>query len=399
MRNNGLGAPVECPNVLPRRSTRGCKASVTSALAFFWILLVSPALSQQPPSTSLQGYGVKIFRVESGLYPCVQVYFRTFDQDKNPLVNLNELNIGIMVKGRSYDPGKRQYRVESLRTRDEAVRSVLVIDASLSMKGEPFEKALKAAARFIDSKRAQDQVALLAIRDPSKEGYELVSNFERDAGALGRRLADVPCDAKKTRLYDAIGAAMQMCGMVAQGGTSAAAAEYIVSCSVVVFSDGQDDGSAISREELNARISGLTIPVPLYSVAYSTVGTAYFKNLEALSKNSFGVYYPVGEAFDRMQQVVESIQNILQNDYVVTFRSYVPVDGEEHALKLGVEYPSKSGKITYESTKFEAIEPPPIEIIIKKRAALCELIPQLPDNNPYMVQAAAETAPQGSVGQ
>src|SRR4029077_13435359 len=55
------------------------------------------------------GYGLKIFRVESGLYPFVQIYFRTFDKDMEPLVNLNELNIGIMVKGRAYDPAKRQY--------------------------------------------------------------------------------------------------------------------------------------------------------------------------------------------------------------------------------------------------------------------------------------------------
>ena len=38
-----------------------------------------------------QGYGLKIFRVESGLYPFVHVYMRTFDQEMNPLVNLNEI--------------------------------------------------------------------------------------------------------------------------------------------------------------------------------------------------------------------------------------------------------------------------------------------------------------------
>ncbi len=49
------------------------------------------------------GYGLKIFRVNSVLYPFVQVYVRTFDNNKRPLVNLNAMNIGLMVKGRSYD--------------------------------------------------------------------------------------------------------------------------------------------------------------------------------------------------------------------------------------------------------------------------------------------------------
>ena len=46
------------------------------------------AFAQMPsPSPSLKGYGLSIFKVESGLYPFVQAYIRTFDEDLNPLVN------------------------------------------------------------------------------------------------------------------------------------------------------------------------------------------------------------------------------------------------------------------------------------------------------------------------
>jgi Mg-chelatase subunit ChlD len=298
------------------------------------------------------------------------------------------MNIGLMVKGRSYDPMKRQYFVRSIQQRLEATRTVIVLDASKSMAGQPFESSLRAVVRYIDSKRPQDEIAILAIRD-TKDGYELVSNFERDAGALGRRLADVQADGRKTRLYDTIGAAMQMCGMTAQGSSAApSASNYVVSCSIVVLSDGQDDGSALSREELNARITNLKIPVPVYSVAYSKIGTTHFKNLEAISKNSFGKYYPVGEAFERMQRVVEEVQNILQSDYVVTFRSYQPVDGEQHSFKLGIEYPAGSGKYTYDDGRFEALEPPPIAEIRDQLERLSAAMPGLPDGNPYFSSPA-----------
>lgn len=341
------------------------------------------------------GYGLKIYRVESGLYPFIQAYFRTFDQNKQPLVNLNERNIGLMVKGRAYDPAKRQYGVESIRQRKEATRSVLVLDASKSMVGPPFDAARQAAINFIDSKRLQDEVAILAIRD-NKEDFQIVSEFEREAGTLERRLADVRVDGLKTRLYDSIGAAMQMCAMTAQGSISPTLENYIVSCSIVVFSDGHDEGSAISREELNARITALPIPIPVYSVAYSKLHPDYFKNLEALSKNSFGVYYSVGEAFDRMQGVVDNIQHIVQSDYVITFRSYVPVDGEQHAFKLGVEYPSGSGKYTYESGHFEAIEAPPVPGLQRLSAYLSQRLTALQDNNPYFSAAPGSQAPAGS---
>lgn len=356
-----------------------------------------PAVAQLPASTSLEGHSIKIFKVESGLYPFVQVYFRTFDQSMQPLVNLNEMNLGIMVKGRSYDPMKKQYRLMSISNREEATRSVLVIDCSKTMNGDPFVAALRAAARFIDSKRPQDQVAILAIRD-AEQGYELVSNFERDSGALGRRLADIKCDGNNTRLYDSISAAMQMCAMTAQGGTQSGDAEYIISNSIVVFSDGKDEGSALSREELNGRITQLPIPIPIYSLAYSKVDKSHLKNLESLSRNSFGLYYNIGESYDRMQRTVEEIQNILQNDYVLVFRSYVPVDGETHAIKVGIEYPSRSGKFLYQSAEFEAIEPPPVPRVLQEQARLNGLIPELPDKNPFLSgaslsESAAPAAP------
>lgn len=342
-----------------------------------------PAAAQGYGFAEPGAYGLKIYQVNSAHYPYVQVYFRTFDQNMQPLVNLNAMNIGLMVKGRAYDPKKQQYQVSSIRQRQEATRSVLVLDASKTMAGLPFQAAVRAAARYIDSKRPQDEVAILAIRD-TKTGFDVVSTFERDPGALGRRLVDIKADGQKTRLYDSLGAAMQMCAATAQGSVSPTHENFIVSCSVIVFSDGLDEGSALSREELNTRISGLTIPIPVYSLAYSKVNQKFFKNLESISKNSFGIYYLVGEAYDKMQQIVEQIQNIIQSDYVVTFKTVLPVDGEEHALKLGVEYPSGSGKFTYESAKFEAIEPPPVSGLLQEIQRLDAMFPKLPaGSDPY----------------
>ena len=368
---------------------------IFSAVLFCFLLGGGAAMAGEGAGFAMPGgYGLKIYKVNFGFYPYVQVYFRTFDESQQPLVNLNEMNIGLMVKGRAYDPMKRQYQVNSIRKRQEATRTVLVLDASKSMAGPPFEAALRAAARYIDSKRPQDEVAILSIRD-TKTGYDVVSVFERDPGALGRRLVDVKADGNKTRLYDSIGAAMQMCGMTAQGSVTPSAENYVVSCSIVVFSDGKDDDSALSREELNGRITGLNIPIPIYSLAYSQLNQKYFKNLEALSKNSFGIYYMVGETVDKMQKIVEEIQNIIQSDYVVTFRSYLPVDGEEHAFKIGVEYPSGSGKFTYENARFEAIESPPLPSIMQMMQQLNQAIPPLPagQTSPYYDQPAAPAQP------
>jgi hypothetical protein len=262
-----------------------------------------------------------------------------------------------------------------------------------SPNDEPFATTLRAAARYVNSKRSQDEVAVIAIREPDrKDGFEIVSQFERDPAAIGRRLADIKPDGQNSRIYDSIAAAMQLCGTTGQGSIEPSAANIVVSCAIVVMSDGLDEGSALTREELNARITGLQIPIPVYSLAYSRVSEKFFKNLESISKNSFGIYYRIGETVDKMQQVVEQIQNILQSDYVVTFRAYQPVDGEQHTFKLGVEYPTGSGKFTYESAQFEALEPPPHPEVLKLIETLNKEIEPALDGNPYMPKPGADAA-------
>lgn len=343
-------------------------------------------------STTLQGYGIKIFKVESALYPFVQVYLRTFDQKMDPLINLNERNIGIMVAGRSYDIGKRQYAVQSIRHREEMIRSILVLDTSKTMLGAPFNSALTAATRFISNKRPQDQVAIVALAD-NVDGYEMVSNFERNSRTLIQRLSDVHAIGKTTHLYDAIAYAMQLGAGVGAGGTNIHDADYAASTSIVVFSDGKDEGSAVTRSDLMTRITNLPIPIPIYSLAYTKIDPVHLKNLRALSKNSFGKYYHIEKAYKTMTRSVEDIQNILQSDYVVAFRAYLPVDGEEHRLKIGIEYPSNSGQIRYQTSTFEALAPPPMPKILQVQKTFNQYFPALPDSNPYMNNEYADKIP------
>ena len=333
-----------------------------------------------------RGYGLKIFRVESGLYPFVHVYMRTFDQEMNPLVNLNVLNIGVMVEGRAYDPRKKQYIIQPIRSREEATRTILVLDTNKELKGPAFEAMIRSAARFIDAKRPQDQVAILAL-DNSGEGYTVLSNYDREPGILGRRLADLQPHSDKTRLYDGVAAAMQMAGG-AVGGNSSSEVEYIVSTSIVVLGSGRDDDSAISRSDLMTRISGLAIPVPIYALCFSGTEGREQRNLQALVRNSFGKYYPVGGPYDTITRSIEDIQNVMQSDYVLTFRAYIPVDGGRHNVKVGVEYPTGSGVMYYDAAAFEAIEPPTFPQVLEAQQALDKAIPavktaELYLRNPY----------------
>jgi hypothetical protein len=227
-------------------------------------------------------------------------------------------------------------------------------------------------------------VAIIAL-DDNNEGYTIVSNFERDYGTLGRRLADLQATGKKTRLYDGLAAAMELTAGSGPGSDALSEEDYIVSSSIIVLSDGKDEDSAISRSDLMTRISTMRLPIPVFSIAFSRIGEKYLRNLQALSRNTFGKYYRIDRNYNNITRSVEDIQNILQSDYVLTFRAYVPVDGEKHSLKVGIEYPTGSGKMRYDGAAFEALEPPPLKQILAAQEKLDRILPDLQGKSPFLL--------------
>jgi hypothetical protein len=280
--------------------------------------------------------------------------------------------VQLAVEGRRYDPAKGQYRVEVLRDLAEPIDSVLVLDTRGALAGAPFEAAREAALRFVAAKRPQDAVALVVTREVAA-GFELASDFERDPAALESRLRGLQAGGKASRLFDAVGAALDRAG--------AASANGAVATAIVVLSDGFERGSALSRDALDARIAALRPSIPIYAIAYSRVTSAHFDNLEELAAGSSGIYQEVGEGVGRMARLAEGIQRVLQGDYLVTFRSYLPADGGSRGFELGVE--GQGGAAPAASGRFEAVVETGAAAHPQRLAALDALLPRRADGDPY----------------
>src|SRR5207248_768905 len=121
-----------------------------------------------------------------------------------------------------------------------------------------------------------------------------VSLFEKDPTLLMQKISDVKCDGMQTHLYDAIGAAIKMCATASQGGINDNYAEFVILNSIIVLSDGKDEGSAVSRAELIGRIGNMEIPIPVFSLAYSKSEPQYLQNLRAISDATFGRFWGIG---------------------------------------------------------------------------------------------------------
>ncbi|MGH1543102.1 MAG: vWA domain-containing protein [Arenicella sp.] len=363
-------------------STKLIKFYVSSFALIILLVLPTQAQVYNNNDNSAGAWGMKIFNVDSTVYPFVRVYARTFDGNQNPLRNVNSQNVGILVKGKTYSPFKNQYKVKTIKQAQVPVRTVLLIDASITMAGAPFEETLRAAVNYIGEKEEKDQIAVIEMND-SKIGYSVVSEFTDDSRLLGSRLGGMQPTATQTKIYDSVGAALQMCRAASGEGNSSSDASSFASCSLIIFSDGNDTGSALTRADLANAISNQSIPIPIHSLGYTKDFPIHLKNLQALSELSYGRYYDASESLGSMNSVVRNLQAIGKNDLLITFRSYIPVDGEDHAFKVGVEYPAGSGSINYGSGRFEAMESIPIPKVDIVKARLEKEIPMAEDNNPF----------------
>ncbi len=384
-------------SLLSGRKARGA----VLAVAIITLALAWPAAAQG----GNEEYTFQIYYVNSDFYPIVQAYLRTFDAKRDPLDNVTIANIGIMVEGFNYDPKaaipSHQYAIETLGNRpQEGYRMVFVWDCSGSMAGQPFNDAKAAITKFIQLKRPVDQVAILAIRD-RKEGYQLVSGFTSDPTALYVAMDDVKPDGQETHLYDSIAAAYELCTVAIKGVSSGSGSEFAFVPCIVVVSDGKDEKSVLARSELINKLTSLKTPVPVYSLAYSKEDTSHFANLENISNRTFGRYWTVSETQEFASRV-QDIRSIVLKDYVVTFRSYVPIDGKEHSFAIALAYGTNPSSGLPRENVFKAIDSPAKRFPQFKPTydKLNQAFPLLPAPGPYFadgcppwIQNLAKTEP------
>lgn len=320
-------------------------------------------------------YGMKVYHVNSMYYPFVMAYFRTMDVNKEPLLNLTPFNVGLMVEGKAYDPYKKQYYLEPLSNRVEGIRTCIVLDCSQSMWGRSFSDAINACISYVRLKRPSDEIAIITV----SEQIQLITPFISDRQKLELLLRDLQPLGKRTRLYDGIAQALRLC-YSATASTFGSKGNHIILKNILLISDGNDIGSIVTRDNLFDNISKLSPPIPIYSLAYSTDRHNNFSNIALLSETSYGRLWRLNSS-SMLTKIVDKVHQINRHDYVLTFRSYLPVDGKKHNLKILLNY---EGRAHVDSAEFETMQLPLINDQMKRsKMALERNIHFLSNQDPY----------------
>jgi len=207
------------------------------------------------------------------------------------------------------------------QTGSASVGVVLLIDTSLSMKGEPIEKAMAAAQAFADNRASQEQMGVILFNRATKVALPLTVNDADIPPAIG----GIPPLAFGTHINDALQAAVTM---LDEGNVDIG--------SVVLLSDGRDVGSKVSESRALAaakRSHARIFSVGLRSASFTP------KRLARLAQQTGGTF-TIASSPAALTKIYADLSVALSSQYQITYRSLA---GPSQRVFVSVKVPGIAG--------------------------------------------------------
>jgi tight adherence protein B len=192
--------------------------------------------------------------------------------------------------------------------------TILVLDTSYSMNGQPLAAALAAENAFVAQRNPNEQVGAIDFNHTSTPVLPLTTSSTKIQAALGR----TPAVATGTHIYDAVAQAE---AILTRAGISAG--------SIVVLSDGADTGSTDTLAHVAQTAHKANIRIYTIGLRDSTYKPG---TLEALA-SAGGGQYAEAEAQD-LPQLFKQLGEQLSDGYLLQYKSPA---GPDQPVRVQVE--------------------------------------------------------------
>jgi tight adherence protein B len=203
--------------------------------------------------------------------------------------------------------------------------TVLVIDASQSMRGAAIRGAMKAAQAFADRRATEQELGVVTFN----RDVTVALPPTTDDTAINQVLSQQPLLAASTHLYDAVAEAVR--GLEEQG---------ISNGSVVVLSDGRDIGSSATLDQVVrlARAAGVRVfGVGLQSSRFDPA---------ALRRLAGSGTYADARRPQQLSGIFDALGSKLAREYLVTYQSQAE-PGERVTVEMDVNGVPGTGRDAY----------------------------------------------------
>jgi VWFA-related protein len=260
----------------------------------------------------------------SSAFPGIDVTVTVQNMDRSFISGLDEANLLV------YEDGYRvnYVKVSTLDGSAEKVHLVFCVDSSRSIS-EAFLKNIKSSARdLIQSTGQRDQIAIYRFNDR----VQLLKNFTANRSEMESAIEGIVRHGKETLLYNSIYDAIQI---LEDAGA--------VNRAIIVFSDGKDEGSSLTVQDIIGFAREKSVPVYFISFMPSRKNVT----LERISKLTGGrMIYSKDQA--DIIGIYRSILSAVKSRYLIRYQSILQPDDKAHQLEIRLSHESLRDRETAE---------------------------------------------------
>ena len=195
--------------------------------------------------------------------------------------------------------------------------SILVIDASGSMRGRAIRSAIEAARVLARQRRGAQQIGIILFNAEAK----VLLAPTADQRAIDDALNSIPRLGPQTHMFDAVST-----------GLDVLAQAKITAGSIVVLSDGADSGSRIAAQAVGQRARRANVAIYTIGLRSRSLDT---QELDQLARVGRGRYTEAASASD-LRRIFGDLGAQLSSDYLLGFRS-VTAPGREATVAVRVK--------------------------------------------------------------
>lgn len=276
-----------------------------------YIFLLTPVCAFSKPF-------LHINNVESNKnFPNIKIEVNVKGNDSMPVYGLTEDNLVV------YEDG---YRVNYIKVtnaadfKNEVIYLVFSVDSSKSITEDFLKKVKEAITGIVAISGKNEKIALMRFND----SVILLNNFSNNKSEILENLKSVERHGSKTMLYNSI---FDSINLIKDNNPESA--------SVIIFTDGKDEGSTLTADDIVNHAKDNSIPLYFMCLKDS-------KNKQKLSRIAklTGGDLLVGDKASEIPLLYSKIVQKLKSRYILKYNSQLKKNGQKHEIEVRLKYGS-----------------------------------------------------------
>ncbi|NLE99819.1 MAG: FHA domain-containing protein [Anaerolineales bacterium] len=306
-------------------------------LVSLWLVGCVLPLAAPPVEAQSSDIIVAVDEVDLAAFPQVSLRVSVRSRNGVPISGLQPEHFEVVEDGANL---LRPTGVSAESSPAAQVSLAIVIDTYRTLSGAPIEAAQQATndllAELLEESDDADRAAFVAVhRGISTDAQVLNADYEVPFTNDRNLLLNVinflhermETSAQGTPLYDATIKAIRL----------AAATEPVAHRAVIVMTDGEDRDSISTDADVIQTASNERTPVFTVGLSNSRLNEQFLRRLA----DQTGGTYQAAETPDDFSPLFNNVLTMLRTQYVLTYDSGLPEDGQPHSVLVHVRTPTQ----------------------------------------------------------